>query len=70
MKQHAKTHLNIERKCDICSRTFKDQAYIRQHRRGTHGRGWMALCGAVVDWPPKLLRHQKKCKDCKAIKEK
>ena len=50
MKQHAKTHLNIEHKCDVCSRTFKDQAYLRQHRRGTHGREWMAVwgCGGLA----------------------
>ena len=70
MKQHGKTHLKIEHSCDICSRTFKDQACLRQHRRGTHGRGWMALCGVVVDWPSKLHRHQKKCKSCNIIKEK
>ena len=60
--------MNILHQCDVCQRTFKDPAYLRQHR-GAHGRGWMALCGVVVDWPPKLRRHQRKCPDCKDIKE-
>ena len=69
MKAHAK-HMNIVHQCNVCKRTFKDPAYLRQHRRGVHGRGWTAMCGARVDWPPKLHRHQQKCKDCKEIKEK
>ena len=70
MKTHAKMHMNILHKCDVCTRTFKDPAYLRQHRRGAHGRGWTALCGHVVDWPPKLHRHQRMCATCKGIKEK
>ena len=58
MKAHAKLHLNIEHQCDVCKRTFKDAGYLRQHRRGSHGIGWKALCGLVVDWPPKLHRHE------------
>ena len=57
-----KSNLNIEHKCDVCGRTFKDQAYLRQHRRGTHGRGWTVLSGVVVDWLPKLHQHQKNAK--------
>ena len=70
MKMHAKMHMNILHQCDVCPRTFKDAGYLRQHRRGAHGRGWMALCGHVVDWPPKLHRHQRKCDTCKEIKAK
>ena len=70
MRMHAKMYMNILHQCDVCPRTFKDAGYLRQHRRGAHGRGWMALCGHVVDWPPKLHRHQRKCDTCKEIKAK
>ena len=70
MKAHAKTHMNISHQCDVCKRTFKDPSYLRQHDRGTHGKGWMALYGVKVDWPPKLHRHQRKCTTCQEIKEK
>ena len=69
MKAHVKTHMNILHLSDVCQRTFKEPTYLRQHRRGAHGKGWMALCGVVVDWPPKLHRCQRKCTNCKDIKK-
>ena len=49
---------------------FKKPANLRQHRRGAFGRGWTTLCETVVDWPPKLHGHQRKCANCKEIKGK
>ena len=71
MKQHAAKHGDLKFQWDICGRVFDDFNYLRQHKQGAHGRGWMTLCGKAVDCPPhKLHWHQSKCDKCKKIKEK
>ena len=40
-----------------------------QHICGKHGKGWHALCGAHLDWQPKMFRH-KKCDKCKKFQDK
>ena len=43
------------------------QGNLRQHVCGQHGKGWTAKCGKHFKWSPKMHRHTRKCKKCKAI---
>ena len=74
MEQHDHTHTNTKFNCDQCDHISSTQAHLNQHKRGKHGPGWTADCGAHFDWPMKLNHHNKHCKlcaqiECKKIKK-
>ena len=71
MWQHLQGHGPDTWKCEKCNppKTFDVYSYFRQHDRGIHGTGWMALCGQLCQWPHIQSKHQRKCDKYKDIKE-
>ena len=78
MFQHTQSHINEDMGtrwvCDACPadekgvKPFFYTIYnFNQHKRGSHGAGFLAPCGYVCRWPSDKVDHQKNCDKCKAI---
>ena len=69
LQQHINTHTEERFMCDKCNKTFNTITNLKQHEKGKHGEGHIALCGAVYDWSDGRNNHQMDCDDCKALQE-
>ena len=71
MKQHMQVHQNLNLKCDVCDKDgFTTKGYLRQHKKGQHGDGFVSRCGAFNGkHPTARVIHQKECEDCIRILE-
>ena len=49
LQQHINTHTEERFMCDKCNKTFNTITNLKQHEKGKHGEGYIALCGAVYD---------------------
>ena len=56
--------------CDTCNKTFNTITNLKQHEKGKHGEGYIALCGTVYDWGDGRNDRQTDCLECKAIRDK
>ena len=69
---HVKTH-TTRIICPDCpsgtSKTYTSNNAFRHHKRGKHGPGWTAPCGAHFQWKSKYNTHVKiECTTCKDIR--
>ena len=66
VNRHKQLHDDKEYACSICGKTYqsKDRRYV--HKRGAHGKGYMAYCGEKYKWPGKRQCHyiKGKCAIC------
>ena len=71
MKQHMQVHQDLNLKCDVCGKDgFTTKGYLRQHKKGQHGDGFVSRCGAFTGkHPTARVIHQKECDDCIRILE-
>ena len=71
MFQHLQAHTDETFECKECEPmcTFQTKTYLRQHQKGFHGPGFIALCGKSYRWPNKRKAHQEECLKCDAIRK-
>ena len=69
LQQHIDTHTDERHPCEECDKTFNTIPNLKQHMKGAHGDGFIALCGVSFDWSDPRNEHQKDCDECIKIKE-
>ena len=69
LRQHIDTHTDERHPCEECDKTFNTILNLKQHMKGAHGDGFIALCGASFDWSNPRNEHQKDCDEYIKIKE-
>ena len=71
LRQHVDTYTEVHYPCTHkdCAQTFNTVSILKQHEKGTHGEGYISLCGASFDWSDSRNDHQKECTECAERKE-
>ena len=71
LRQHVDTHTEVRYPCTHkdCAQTFNTVSILKQHEKGTHGDGYISLCGASFDWSDSRNDHQNDCTECSERKE-
>ena len=57
LRQHIDTHTDERHPCEKCDKTFNTIPNLKQHMKGAHGDGFIALCGASFDWSDPCNEH-------------
>ena len=76
LNQHVLQHCDEKLKCDLCAddgtdqKTYPTIMSLKQHKQGSHGKGYIAYCGKVCKWPSECRKHQRECKLCGDLKLK
>ena len=76
LNQHVLSHRDEKLKCDLClddgtdQKTYPTIMSLKEHKQGSHGKGYIAYCGKVCKWPSKCRKHQAECKLCGDMKLK
>ena len=71
LRQHVETHTEVRYPCPHkeCEQTFNTISILKQHEKGSHGDGYISLCGSSFDWSDGRNEHQNECTDCAQRKE-
>ena len=71
MRLHMKSHDTQDVHCTfqnkdgtVCGQECVDDAHLKQHIQGMHGKGWTSRCGIRYQWPGSMYGHQKECDNC------
>ena len=59
LRQHIVTHTEEHFPCSKCPKDFNTITNLKQHMKGKHGDGFIALCGAVYDWSDQRMHTRK-----------